>query len=185
MINSRRNLARVLQLDGRLDEAVDVMAVAASESEELHGVGAPQTQYLRCQHAGMLIETGRVGDAELEIATALQFLAERAEEADRSTLAFCTVRRGMVRLAEDDLRGAAEAARSALEVLRRHRPDGDSSILEAECLLGAALAREGRSDEAENLLSVALPGYRRWPLASAFVLREAGEALGEPAGRAP
>ena len=183
VINSRRNLARVLQLDGRLDEAVDVMAVAASESEELHGVGAPQTQYLRCQHAGMLIETGRVGDAELEIAAALQFLAERAEE--RSTLAFCTVRRGMVRLAEDDLRGAAEAARSAPEVLRRHRPGGDSSILEAECLLGAALAREGRSDEAESLLSAALPGYRRWPLASAFVLREAGEALGEPAGKAP
>ena len=157
---SMSNLAAALRDLGRLDEAIELYGEVLAVDREVLGDAHPYVAQDRVNLASILGERGAPGDltaarAELEVAEELQ---ETNLPPEDGAHAVRRVESALIYLAAGDAETAEGDARAAVALNEAIFPDGSARMAYSQSVLGAALAEQGRFDEAGALLR---PAYER------------------------
>jgi tetratricopeptide (TPR) repeat protein len=186
-------LARTIAQQGRYGEAEALArrAIAVLDrSESAHSVSASA----RAQLALMIAAGGgaRLADAAAEARAARDVITALGDGAERDAVAQVNLAAALIAIETNSLRVSPESTsatsasgatrglslaeaesllREALAIRRELFVGGHPAVAEAQCALAAALAAQGRRDEASQLLRDAFPRYRAWGFAQSFVVR--------------
>jgi non-specific serine/threonine protein kinase/serine/threonine-protein kinase len=151
-------LARLRNLQGESEAALELAALRLSRSRELLGEGHPLSLSAQGEHAVLLAELGEREEAESELREALAMLLEGHGDAHplaldlRAKLGASLVERGAYREAELLLRENLDATAAAVGAFHPR-------AIAARQNLGVLLLRRGVLAEAEELLSTARDQY--------------------------
>jgi tetratricopeptide (TPR) repeat protein len=180
--NVARNLARMLEMQGRYAEALPLMREAYQAVRQRVDDGGRGAAVLGGQLGVLLARTG-------ERAEGLGLLRKAYRELDamfpsgHHHVADTAVALARALLAGQATRaevGEAERmAGRAVEIRSAQLGADHPKLAEARCWLGIVLAAQGRRDEAQPLLGEALPVFARWGMADPADLREARRRLAE------
>ena len=158
--NAARTLGMILQLEGRHADALAVLRQAAAAQKELaRDADHSELAAIELRIAVLQIRTGRYAEG----AAALRAIVEKLRKIHpqgQATLAEGEILLGFALLEHNQAAAAEAQFRSSLGWLRGHVEPSSPRLAEAECGLGAALARQGRQAEARALLERAFPAYR-------------------------
>jgi Flp pilus assembly protein TadD len=161
-------------------EGLAMLDSAVGRAKRRSGGTARGYSYMTGPRALPLLRLGRLADARAAL--------QESERALRTTLPdghrYCAdlaLWQGAVSLTWQDADSAEAHFRDVLRRLALQFPDGHPKVSTAGCLLGVALVRQGRLDEARPHLGRQCPAYERWgpadPLLTAWS-RQARAAVG-------
>ncbi len=159
-LGTLERLARVLQRQGRLDEAGDLLREVVDGRTALHGERDPDTLLAQSSLGGLLGDRGELQAAEALLRPTLALQREILGERDEATLS-TTNRLADVLIIDNRPAEAEPLYRSVIETLKAAgRPDHPTAL---NCANGLAdvLRQLGRDDEAEALLRTTLQACRR------------------------
>ena len=165
-------LADVMEKQGRLDEAERLYRESQAIHRRVLGERHPQLITSLANLGGLLLRRGELDEADQKYRESLAILSGQSEKnhvwtaATLNNLARVAVARGEYAEGETLIREAlATFRKSALG-------EGSWRIANAESILGACLAGQGRYREAEELLLASYPIVRDNTLASAVYTRD-------------
>ena len=161
---------------GRPTEAEAAFLEAARIEREARGPDHPYVGYAEIQLGTIRAGEGRLDEAEASYREALRIYRAAYPEGDRN------VANALGKLAKLELeRGHAERAlgyaRESRALFGRLLPEGHTEVLEADIVIGLALAEAGRSAEARPLLESLLPRIAAIGHGDGPVARQVREAL--------
>ncbi|MFQ5571675.1 MAG: tetratricopeptide repeat protein [Rhodothermales bacterium] len=177
--NTARNIGRLLQLQQQYDEALPYLQDALAISRRLDGETHRITGYMMGQLGMVLLDLDRLDEALHTVQEAVRIIENDIPEKGHFYLADGLVWLGRAFLAKRVPDEAEAPLRRALayrvSTLRADHP----KIAEARCLLGRALAMQGRHAEAEPLLREGYPIFSTWGMAETRLVEQARLALVE------
>jgi serine/threonine-protein kinase len=180
--NVTRNLARMLELEGRYGEALPLMSEAHLALRERGDDGGRGELVLRGQLGVLMARTGARGEGLAQLRQANARLQAMFPDGHMH-VADTAIALARALLAEPaapgELEEAERASRRAVEIREGKLGADHPKLAEARCWLGIALAAQGREGEALPLLSEALPIFARWGTADPADLRLARRRLAE------
>ena len=125
----------------------------------------------------MLVQdVGQPAEALAAVQEALRTVEEHAPEQGHY-IADLQVWLGRLRIEASVPSAAEPALRAALAYRESSLPADHPKVAEARCVLGIALAAQGRRAEAEPLLRSGLPVFAEWGLANRSLVARAQQAL--------
>ena len=171
--SAERNLAFIAAARGQVAEGLALLDSSVTDASAGPG-GAEQSGYLTAQRIPFLLRLGRLPDAAHSITEAERRLGAsssvtRAHRADVNRYA------AMIDLALGDVSHAVDRLRMAVSL---SETPGDSAVTPGinSCLLGVALTRVGRREEARPLLETPCAAYTAHGLPDALILQWIAEA---------
>ncbi len=175
VLNALRNLGLMVARAGRDVEGLALLDSAIALSRAAGGTGSA-ADYMTGQRAPILLDLGRMAEAKRDAMVAdssvratLPYGHSRYNDADRWI--------AMVAFAEGDF---ALAERRVSAALTRALETGSMepiSVAQFSCLLGAALAAEGKAEEARPRLTKDCPVHDAWGFSSPLITKWGHEAL--------
>ena len=177
--NTTRNVGRLLQLQQRYDEALlylqDALAISQRVDGEIHRI----TGYMMGQLGMILLDLGRLDEALQTVQEAVGIIENDIPEEGHSYRADGQVWLGRAFLAKAIPDEAEPLLRLALAYRQATLRADHPKIAEAQCLLGRALAMQGRHADAEVLLREGYPIFKAWGLAEANIVEQIRRSLAE------
>ena len=171
--SAERNLAFIAAARGQVAEGLALIDSSVADARAGQG-GVEQSAYLTAQRIPFLLRLGRFSEAARSLAEAERGLGTsssvtRPHRADVNRYA------AMVDLASGDGPRAVDRLRMAVSL---SESPGDSAVKPGinSCLLGVALARVGRRDEARPLLEAPCTAYVARGLPDSLIVRWIAEA---------
>jgi len=171
--SAERNLAFIAAARGQVAEGLALLDSSVTAASAGLG-GAEQAGYLTAQRIPFLLRLGRLSDAAHSITEAERRLGAsssvtRAHRADVNRYA------AMIDLALGDVSHAVDRLRMAVSL---SETPGESAATPGinSCLLGVALTRVGRREEARPLLETPCAAYTAHGLPDALILQWIAEA---------
>jgi tetratricopeptide (TPR) repeat protein len=166
--NALRNLALIVGMQHRELEGLALLDSAIARARAPGGASLGEAAYRTGQRVPMLLRLGRVAEATHD--------AGVADSAIRASLPEGHPRRSdaarwmaMAAYARRDFAAAAEAAGQLMELQEGYGSSGDRYRGQAACLLGVALAAQGRRAEARPHLEQGCPVYDAWGMADPLI----------------
>ena len=167
-VNTTRNLARVIELQGREEEALELLRRAAAVRDP--GLGDYDFPFFANQRAALAMRLGRPDDAVRELEGLLEGMENvLPPEDDRIVQTLVLLAEARLE-ASDDRPDEGERARAASEyrrALENRLGQGlgyNVVVAEAACGLARALAGLGGTGEARKLFGECLETYDGWGL---------------------
>ena len=151
---SKNFVGNVLAAKGDLSGAEKLQREALIVRQRIFGPGNPESAIAVQALAATLEMQGRHQEAESLLSDAYGF-AKAALGADNPRVVNLAVDLSRVRIARGDAADVEAILRRALEMRKRTYPVGHWRIAEAQALLGASVAAQHRTDEAEALMRAA------------------------------
>jgi len=154
--SAERNLAFIAAARGQVPEGLALLDSSIADARSGPG-GVEQSAYLTAQRIPFLLRLGRSSDATRSIAEAEQRLGT-SSSVTRSHRGDVNRYAAMVDLASGDALRAVDRLRTAVSL---GQSPGDTAVKPGinSCLLGVALARVGRREEARPLLEAPCTVY--------------------------
>ena len=177
--NTARNVGRLLQLQQQYAAALPYLQDALAISRRVDGETHRITGYLMGQLSMILLDLGRVDEALQTVQEAVRIIENDIPEEGHSYLADGQVWLGRALLAKADPHGAEAPLHEALAYRQSTLRADHPKIAEARCLLGHALAMQGRYANAEPLLREGFPIFRTWGMAEATIIKQTRQSLVE------
>ena len=177
--NTARNVGRLLQLQQQYDAALPYLQDALAISRRVDGAAHRISGYLMGQLSMILLDLGRVDEALQTVQEAVRIIENDIPEEGHSYLADGQVWLGRALLAKADPHGAEASLHEALAYRQSTLRADHPKIAEAQCLLGQALAMQGRYADAEPLLRQGFPIFRAWGMAEATIIKQTRQSLAE------
>jgi tetratricopeptide (TPR) repeat protein len=166
--NALRNLAIVVAARGRVQEGLTLLDSAITRARTRGADGVRSWGYMVGQRVPLLLQLGRVEDAARAAAVADSLVRATSAEGE-GRLAEADRWVGMVAFVRGRYGLAAERFARASELYRELLPARHPQAARASCLLGSALAAQGRRDAALPLLRNGCPVHDAWGLAEPLV----------------
>ncbi len=180
--NALRNLAIIVAMQHREHEGLALLDSAIAFSRAQGGAALGEAAYRTGQRVPILLRLGRIAEATRDAAT--------ADSAIRTSLPEGHARRhdsarwmAMAAYARRDFRAATAAASELLELQQGYGSGNARYTGQADCLLGVALAAEGRRAEARGRLEQGCPVLASWGMADPLIASWGKAALREVAAR--
>jgi eukaryotic-like serine/threonine-protein kinase len=159
--NVARNIALVIGMQGRENEALPWLDRAVSIRSESPAAEDPGRMGIRAQRALVLFRVGRREEALAEVQAAIAALRGMKDTLAPYWLAHGRANHGRMLLELDRASEAEPLLRDALAFFDRFRPDPRRQA-EVGCLLGWARTLQGAREEGAAALEQCLPVYRAW-----------------------
>jgi len=177
--NAARNLARVIELQGRYAEALPWLRDAYEIARQRGDDGGRMAAVMGGQLGALLARTGTRTEGLAMLRRALReldaiFPGGHPHVADTAVVLARTLSSPGI---PADLVEAEKLARRAIEMRSTQLAPEHPKLAEARCVLGIVLAAAGRDSEAEPLLRNALPALEAWGVADKADLAEARRRL--------
>ncbi len=177
--NTARNVGRVLEIQGRYEEALVWMDRANSMTVGRDAGDDAGEWLIRAQRAQVLFRLGRRDEALAEASAAVENLQQRPGRRAAWNLACARVLLGRM-LVEAGRPGEAEATlAAALDYFVGDEPE-HARRAEASCELGRArVLQRGRAEDRQRLREC-LPVYRAWAMADREAVAAIEKLVAEP-----
>jgi tetratricopeptide (TPR) repeat protein len=153
-VASRNAVGSVLAVKGDLVEAEKLQREVLAVRRRIFGENNPESAFAVTSLATTLEMSARYAEAESLLAGAYTTVRNTLG-ADHPGVVSLALDLARVRIARGGAAGVEALARPALAVRQRIYPAGHWRIAEAQALLGASLAAQGRTEEAMTLMSAA------------------------------
>ncbi|BBH69667.1 hypothetical protein ACTI_63520 [Actinoplanes sp. OR16] len=142
---------------GRLDDAYETLKAVTHERWRRFGTGDPHALSTRLNFAALLVDVGRIAEAEPIVDGLVKAYTRLLPPSDGQVIsARSVVLRWRLLRGDDD---AESALREWIDALSR---DGRLASIGTETALAMHCARTGRLPEAEHLLTALIRSYRPW-----------------------
>jgi len=171
--SAERNLAFIAAARGQVAEGLALLDSSVADASAGPG-GVPQSGYLISQRIPFLLRLGRLWEATRALAEAEERLGT-SSSVTRSHRADVNRYAAMIDLASGDAARAVDRLRTAVSLSEQ---PGDTTVKPgvSSCLLGVALARTGRREEARPLLDTPCATYAARGLPDPLILQWIADA---------
>ena len=175
-------LARVLNLQGKTDDAADMYQRTLEAQRLLYGDTSTKVGDTLTELAGVRLAQNRVSEAEKLMAESLE-LSRKIRGASHHTSGYILSALAQIHWRQNKLKLAEGELKSSLEIFATSLPPDHQYVASAEYIMGEVMLSMGRLPDAEAVLTASMNRWKRTD-APAWRAARSASALGETLHRA-